>query len=224
MDMRWRATADLDLVLAVDEDVFPAGLEAQPGWTRDPRNEHEWHGPNGVRVDAIPAGPRLLSSGMITWEGGNRMSLTGMRHVFSTSAATNVGDGVVVRVPPLHVLALLKMISYLDRPAQRERDLADLGYIFEEYEGVESERRYAEYVPPQLGFEARPAFLLGRDLAPLLDDRERAAIDKFIALASRQGGDATNARLLRRGPPRWRASDDGDVLEAIIRAFDAGVH
>lgn len=223
LDMRWRRTADLDLVIAVDQAAFPAGLDMQEGWMRRERNEHEWHGPGGVRVDLIPAGPGLLAAGCITWETGHRMSLVGMRHALSAAVSTDVGDGVIIRVPPLHVLALLKMISYTDRPAERERDLADLGYALEEYVDVDDDRRYSEDVPADLEFEARPAFLLGRDLCPLLNATERAAVERFVSLAIGEGGDATNSRLLRLGPPRWRSGDHGERLKAVIRAFKAGL-
>jgi len=200
--MRWRRTSDLDLVIAVEREALPAGLDAQDGWTRDPRNEQEWHGPGGVRVDIIPAGGNLLAVGFLEWESGQRMSLAGMRHALSTSLPTPIGGDVAIPVAPLHTLALLKTIAYLDRPLDRERDLEDLAYILEEYVDVDDERRYSEVVPPELEFEARPAFLLGYDLAPLLDAGERRSVDDFARLALGEADDPTTSRLLRNGPPR----------------------
>ena len=53
--MDWRLTRDLDLVLAVSLENYPAGLEKEPGWSRDPKREHRWIGPGDVYIDVIPA-------------------------------------------------------------------------------------------------------------------------------------------------------------------------
>ncbi len=66
------------------------------------------------------------------------MSLVGMRLVFAHGVA------------PLHVLAVLKMVAYLDRPDVREKDLCDLAHIMHEYTATDSDRRYSAEVPDDL--------------------------------------------------------------------------
>jgi predicted nucleotidyltransferase len=225
LDLRWRQTSDIDLVLAVDLDAFPAGLDQLAGWSRDVTREHQWHGPGGVQVDLLPAGADLLRQGHITWKSGHRMSLVGMRHALAHAVPVSIASDLSVRVAPLRVIALLKMVAYLDRPHDRERDLEDIGQILEDYVPPDDLRRFGDDVPDAIAFECRPAFLLGCDLAPLLDDAERAVTGRFIELLRGVGTDTTRSRIKQRGPDRWRVGDvDADAqLDAVVDAFQAGL-
>ena len=83
VDLQWRQTNDLDFVLSIPLDAYPAGLATLPGWERRRAGEHAWRSPTGVNVDVVPAGPALLSAGSLTWpESGFRMNLVGLRLAF----------------------------------------------------------------------------------------------------------------------------------------------
>lgn len=222
LDMRWRRTGDLDLVLAVEKEDFPAGLNTHADWHRHKEKEHEWYGPESVQVDVLPAGPELLEQGHVTWASGHKMSLVGMRLAFAYAMPLAITPELTIGVAPLHVISLLKIVSYQDRPQDRERDLEDLGYILEEYVPPESERRYDDVVPAEIDFECRPAFLLGYDLAWIMNVSERAVVATFVRRMRGEGLDTTRSRLLRKGPARWRAEGD-DRLDAVIDAFESGL-
>lgn len=225
LDMRWRQTADLDLLLDVDLDVFPAGLEKQVGWTRHPTKDHEWQGPGQVRVDVLPAGIDVLSEGQIIWNSGHRMSLLGARLAMEHAATLTLASDLSVRVAPLHIIALLKVASYLDRPYERVRDLEDLGYILEEYVSADDLRRFTDEVPQDVEYECRPAFLLGFDLGRLLNEQEWAAVRRFIAISRGFGADTTRSRLRQRGPARWRVgnADSEARIDGVLDALETGL-
>src|SRR5438105_11047435 len=127
-----RPTNDLDITLSVSLNSFPGGLDKLSGWRQHPTKEHEWHGPDDVQVDVVPAGEDLIAQGAVTWpRTGHSMSLIGMRLAFATALPLFVAEGLSIPVAKPHVLALLRMVSYLDRPAPRQRDLADLAYGLE---------------------------------------------------------------------------------------------
>ena len=225
LDLSWRQTGDIDLILAVDLDAFPAGLDKLAGWSRHQTREHEWHGPGRVQVDLLPAGAGLLRQGRITWQSGHQMSLLGMRHAMAHAVPVRFASDLSVRVAPLRVIALLKMVAYLERPHERERDLEDIGQILEDYVPADDPRRFGDEVPETIAFECRPAFLLGRDLAPLLDESERAVTGRFIERLRGVGTDTTRSRIKQKGPDRWRVGDvDSDAqLDAVVDAFQAGL-
>jgi predicted nucleotidyltransferase len=218
-----RQTGDLDVSVSVSLDELAAGLPRLEGWKRNAKNEHEWLSPAGVKVDVLPAGPSLMAAGEIVWPGtGARMNLTGMRLALATDNTFEVEAGLSIRVAPVPVIAVLKMISYLDRPADRERDLQDLALILENHVPAGDDRRFApEVLDAGIPFEHASAYLLGHDLSELVNERERRAVDDFLARARDAGHpSATQARMARLGPSSW--NQDPDELLARIDAFMQG--
>jgi predicted nucleotidyltransferase len=214
-----RNTRDLDVSLAVDLDEFPAGLNDLAGWTQTPEREHAWLGPGDVRVDVLPAGPKATAVGYVQWPGGSRMSVVGFRHVFEHTTKTRVSDGVVVDVAQPHVIALLKMVAYLDRPAERGRDLADIAFLLERYVDDDDERRWSdEVLAAGPDFEDVPSYLLGRGLGPLLDSTERAAVLRFLDVVT---DPRTMGRLIRQAPPSWQK--DQATASKRLAAFRSGL-
>jgi predicted nucleotidyltransferase len=165
-DMSWRHTTDVDLVVALTVDVLPA-LASRPGWSRHPKREYEFTSPGGARVDLIPASPDLLRAGRLQWLNGTVMSLVGMDLAFNHAVRHH--DGVLVAPPA--VVAILKMVAFGDRPAERERDLVDIGHLLDAYVKEDDERRWGE-TPEAIEFDLAPAFLLGVDIARLLSHDE----------------------------------------------------
>ena len=219
-----RQTNDLDISVAVSLEDLSNQFRAAGGWTRHPSKEHEWRSPTGIRVDVLPATEELLAAGVVEWpESGTRMSLIGFRLAFEKAVPLEVDAGVFVPVPPAAVIALLKMVAYLDRPHERERDLEDLAFLLEEYTSEDDERRYSpDVIRAGFRFETASAFLLGCDLGDLVWSREREYVEQFI-LRVRDENDqsVTQGRMARLGPPSWHR--DPDELLARIDAFRAGL-
>src|SRR5271167_4113409 len=139
-----RYTADIDLTVALDLDDF-AELEARLsklGWERDKKREHRWRSPRETLIDLLPAGTKLREAKKLIWpESQFSMSLVGFDHVFTEAQAIKVNDSLTVNVAPVPVLALLKIVAFLDRPYERERDLDDLRGILSQY-GEGSDRLF----------------------------------------------------------------------------------
>ena len=109
------------------------------------------------------------------------MSLFGFGHVFERAVEVEVLDGKTVLVTPLDVLFLLKVISYLDRPQAREKDLNDIHGLLRQYKYASDETYSNEVFDAGLSdFEFVPAFLLGKDLATFCDLEERSVLQNFI--------------------------------------------
>jgi predicted nucleotidyltransferase len=214
-----RNTRDLDISLAVDLDEFPAGLGDLAGWKQTPEREHAWLGPGDVRVDVLPAGPKVTAVGYVQWPSGSRMNMVGFRHVFEHTTEIEVSDGGVVRVAQPHVIALLKTIAYLDRPAERGRDLADIAFLLEHYVDDDDGRRWSdEVLTAGPDFEDVPSYLLGRDLGALLSSTERAVVLTFLDTVT---DPQTIGRMVRQAPPSWHRHED--TPSKRIAAFRRGL-
>ena len=223
MPMPWRTTEDLDLTVAANMDDATTALSALPGWTPDPRQEQRWRTPSGIAVDIVPASREALARGHIDWpKSGLRMSLLGMRLAFQHAVALRVATDLEVRVAPVHVICVLKMIAYSDRPEARTKDLGDLAHLMHRYVGDESVRRYSPEVPQDLPeFDEVSPFLLGRDVGAIVDPDERRRISAFVSTAEDEGkGPALLARMSNQGPAALR---DPDAVLLRLHAFRRGM-
>lgn len=227
--MRWhlgdrsRATHDIDLILGVSLDHYPAGLELASGWSRHPKREHTWIAPGDVYVDIVPAGADDDALNVLTWpESGFQMSLAGLRLALDQAVPIEAAPGLSIRVAPLEVIALLKMVSFLDRPYERDRDLEDIALILDEYIGAVDDRRYGdEILDLVLRYEEISPFLLGRKLAAIVNQREGEVVGRFFDLVGGVGDStATQARMLAAAPASWHR--DPEELLIRIAAFERG--
>jgi predicted nucleotidyltransferase len=217
MDLEWRQTNDLDFVVAVALDDYPAGLAALPGWQRRREGEHAWLSPAGVKVDVIPAGPGLLEAGSLAWpESGFRMNLVGLRLAFDHHVRVAIDGHHSVLVATTPAIVVLKMVAYLDRP-DREDDLTDIAQVVERYLGPVDDRRWALPVD----FDNASAFAIGVDVGVLLSEQEREVVTKFLRRAKDEN-DRTHALLIRNGPWVWR--EHPEVLFDRLAAFEKGMH
>src|SRR5690606_1736289 len=127
-----RKTADVDLAV-VAELAHIASLVAPLGWTRDPRIEIRWHGPDGIRADILPATSELIASGEIPMDRGDRaMSVVGFDLAIEHGVPIELTPtGETIHVASLAAIVVLKMVAWLDRPAERTKDLGDLALVLE---------------------------------------------------------------------------------------------
>ena len=77
-------------------------------------------------------------------------------------------------------------------------------------------------IATDLNYEETCSFILGRELAEMVNEPERLAIESFISTARDESdGGRTQALMLQSGPPSWR-SNPGELLlklEALERGL-----
>lgn len=216
-----RHTEDVDVAVAIDLEEFErlAKTLAEIGWRQELRREHRWITPEGARVDLLPAGDQLRSAGRIEWpRSGMVMELVGFDHVFSRSVPREAAPGIVLRVIPVPVLALLKIAAFVESPYTRAKDVQDIYAILDRYE-LDGDRRFSlEVYDAGVDYEHAGAWLLGQDLAALSTPGEARLVAKFV---NKVGDEATPeamilARALSPFDDRWEA------CRAMIAALAAG--
>ena len=179
-----RFTEDIDVVIALDLDAFSEfarRLEAAE-WERKPARENRWRSRRGSYFDILPAGPQLRLDKQIVWpESEFVMNLIGFDHVFSEAQIHQIVPDFSIKAVPPHVLALTKIISFMDDPQRRAKDLGDIQSLLARYE-EESDRIFDDLVfeaaLPDIGLAN--AFLLGLDLAKLCTAEERNIVNTFL--------------------------------------------
>ena len=179
-----RFTEDIDATIALDLDKFlefTRTLE-ESGWKRDPIQEQRWRSRRRSVFDILPAGPELRRAKEIIWPKSQfAMRLVGFDHVFEKAISHRVAPDFSVKAIPPVVLALTKIISFMDSPYRRPKDLTDIRSILDRYE-EDSDRIFEDEV-----FAARlsdislaNAFLLGLDLAQICSAEEFAIVQQFV--------------------------------------------
>jgi len=213
-----RHTGDVDVAVALDLDDFvhmQRSLKARD-WTQRPQREHRWYGPRGGIVDIMPAGPKIRAQGHVVWpESQMQMSVVGFEHVFNKAEEREIAPGLRMKVIPVPVLTLLKIVSYLDRPTERERDIRDVGELFKRYEVDNDDRRFSEeIIESEISFDSAGAFLLGFDLGRICSDAEQRVVRAFVD--ELRDETSRGYAFLRRA--RVGFFDDNDFREHDLRA------
>jgi predicted nucleotidyltransferase len=215
LPMTWRKTADLDLVITISVSDLDMTLSKLVGWKRHPKREQSWEAPNRVHIDIVPAPPDALEKLRFVWpETGNIMSLEGVRLALASAQAMLAPD-VSIAIASVPVIILLKMAAYLDRPYEREKDLRDLAHTLNEYPPTGDDRFFTDDIFSR-GFDEVRArgFILGGELRAIVNERERAVVDRFLATAVDGPGWSAAAASV------WRF--DEDHLARQIDAFRDG--
>jgi len=222
LDFRWRMTLDLDLSVASGLDAYAGDLE-RLGWRRERGAPQRWIVPDGSIVDVLPGGPSLISEGGFTWpDGSARLTLAGFRLAFADAVLVELVPGSGVRVASLRSLLVLKISAYLDRPWERDNDLADIAHILYDFLGSDADERFSdEVVDLGMNFEDVSPFVLGKQLGGLVDEQERGLVQRFLS-ATEDPGDplATLPRMARRAPAAWK---DPNRLRLRLIAFRHGL-
>jgi len=190
-----RFTNDIDLVIALDLENFAefTGALRLKGWLQEERREHRWKAPSGSIIDIVPAGPALRAAREMVWpESEFAMSLVGFDHVFTRAVEIDLGANVRFGVAPPPVVALLKIVAYMDDPQRRRKDLQDLGILFRTYE-EKSDRIFSDEVfAAQLeDIGDAGAFLLGVDIGTFAKHEDVAIVHKFLDSVQLSPGERT---------------------------------
>jgi predicted nucleotidyltransferase len=214
IEMQWRKTSDVDLVVAIERDDFPGALVDREGWRQTANKEHEFTSPRGAKIDILPAGEALIAAGRITWQSGKVMSLAGMDLAFAHGSPQVTIDGGSVLVAPPPVVVILKMAAFCDGPDRRERDLEDIAHLLQSYE-ADNDERWWSLVLNVSNDDFPSAYLLGLDVGRIVEtDVHREIIARFLDTVGDPEGHR-HWRMVRCGPRIWESE-----VEPLARRLD----
>jgi len=109
------------------------------------------------------------------------MRVVGYEHVFRDAVRRELASGLEVKIVLPSVLALLKLISYLDSPHTRQKDLPDLVTLMIRDE-EDGDRRFSGAVlDASVLYDEARAYLLGHDLRALCaTEDEVEVVERFL--------------------------------------------
>ena len=127
-------------------------------------------------VDIVPFGGVAEEDDLVEWppDGSIKMSVTGFRECFQHAVQVKISDKpkLSVSVVSLAGLVILKLVSWDDNSARRQKDASDLVFIVRNYLDAGNLERLFEEAPDifdssDYDYEAGSARLLGRDISKI---------------------------------------------------------
>lgn len=226
-----RATKDVDIGVAVSdwssyEQLRKAFL--QSGNFIETRIEQRliWTNAEGrIILDIVPYGAIESPKGQVAFPPDGAFVMT--THGFSEAERHTIeviltGD-LTVSVVSLAGLGLLKLVSWVDRPFERERDAQDLWFVMKNYlDAGNEERLFAEnsrHLDLLLDFdvELTGARLFGRDVAELLNEDTRQILQKALSEEDINAGIYRLTAIASRFT--YRLEPDDEHIITVWRVF-----
>ncbi len=219
-----RATADIDLAMIVEPADFE-GLLTPLGWRRNPRILQRWYTADDVVADILPATDSLIALGELRFDNDSKaMSLVGFDLAVVHAIAVELpGSNTTIEVASLPALVVLKMVSWLDRPLERVKDLADIAHVLDHALPDDDERRWDPNLPligAGLDHDEQAAYFVGWQVGAIMQPRHRERVEAFFECVSDRDSVAF-AQMVRA--PRFGRDEAEEKLLRQLRAFRQGL-
>ena len=226
-----RETRDVDAVAEVNswEDFTRVRRRLEQEGFRQGRVAHELWLDDEVRIDLIPFGPNLIEDDKLSWPYGDSvMTACGFEEALECAREREVAPDLRLPVVSIPGLILTKVVAYMDRPAERARDLIDMLYCFERYEQAAGESRRFDHAGTEvegktLTYEEAGAFLLGIEVAALAKPKSLDIVRRFLGMFQNEF-----ARPITQTISEEKRLVDSDerrrLIYRLFRVFGAGLN
>jgi predicted nucleotidyltransferase len=174
-----RATLDIDIAVFIENwEQFYHLKDELIGIKhfKPTRDIHRLLFQKRLPVDIVPFGGVAEKGDLVEWppDGSIKMSVTGFRECFQHAIQVIISDKpkLSVSVVSLAGLAIVKLVSWDDNSARRQKDASDLVFIIRNYLDAGNLERLFEEAPDivdssDYDYEAGSARLLGRDISKI---------------------------------------------------------
>lgn len=197
------------------------------GWRRDSKQTQRFYSAGRQMVDIVPCGG-VAEDDAIHWppEQSHRMDVRGLEIALREVIEVNAGSDLTIRVAPLPVLALLKLVSWNGRDDGKGKDAEDLVSILNAYsETNEAEELIDQEVHVELyeledTEQLRGARLMGRQVRRVADVSALELVHEALETELDPEG---QLHLALYGGRALRGDDADERALDLLRAFKRGV-
>lgn len=181
-DMKpFRATLDVDAAIAVqrwEEYQHVISLLLSDFGLEQGTEPHRVSG-KGITLDIVPFGGIADDDTTIEWpQTEKKMSVVGFAAVFEAAVEVTIDDEPPIPTASLPGLAILKLISWDEKPWERQRDALDIYTIMAAYHEVIGDDLYelhSDLFDENFDLQYASARIYGRDVAAILTSRDLQA-------------------------------------------------
>jgi len=182
-----------------------------------------------VRIDLIPFGPNLIEDDKLSWPYGDSvMTACGFEEALECAREQEVAPDLRLPVVSIPGLILTKVVAYMDRPAERARDIIDMIYCFERYEQAAGESRRFDHAGTEVEgktvtYEEAGAFLLGIEVATLAKPMSLDIVRHFLGVIQNEFA-IPISQILSEEKRLVDSDERRSVLFRLFRVFAAGLN
>ena len=156
------------------------------------------------------------------------MTVCGFEEALECARDQEIAPDLMLPIVSIPGLILTKIVAYMDRSAERARDLIDILYCFEQYEQTAGESRRFVYAGTQveggaITYEEAGAFLLGIEVATLAKPSSRDIVRRFLDGIPDEFAPAVS-QILSEEKRLVDSDDRRRVLYRLFKVFGAGIH
>lgn len=216
-----RTTADVDCAVATPSQPISERL-ATAGWEPHQSKVHTWRR-GRASVDVLQTTEDDLYMGCVSLCDGVQMSVVGLDLAYRECDRLPLRQGIDIAVPRLPILVLLKMVSWIDRPYDRQRDLGDILAMLEDGLAEDESCRFDSTHPvggAGLDFDGQAPFFVGWQLGQLVETAHLALAKRFLDMM--RGDESVGFAMLLRATS---LGDEARVrrVRAALDAFERGL-
>lgn len=168
-----RATTDVDVAVCLKD--WPSYEKLKQSFLNQKGAHAEEHTSHRIffynrPIDLIPYGV-IAKENIISWPPRYEMQIdtTGFSEAFSNIQKLNIDGETIVNFVSIPGLVVLKLVSWMDNPSGRGKDIYDLAFVMKNYDKINPEAKLFEKNDDLLrdeGFDFEQAWcqILGRDI------------------------------------------------------------
>ena len=180
-------TNDADAVVSVPDlaafEAVKKGLAASGFF--EARTPHRLSYREGGLVDILPYSHELAPDGLLRLPPARVINTAGFDRVVEAALEVTLDSGVVVPVTPLPLYALLKLVAYTDRKA--EKDLDSVEHVLRHYAHDDDRRWGLEHEGELVEYDYGSAYLLGTDGMKFIDPDLIKTLEPLLVSLSEGG-------------------------------------
>ena len=155
-------------------------------------------------VDIVPFGEIRKNSDKIFWPPDESIALTvlGFEEVQKSTEKVVIDDSLSIEVASLDGIFILKLISWVDRYLENNKDADDLAFIINNYLNINEKRAIEEYydeiyLSENFNSNIAGAKLLGIDIAKILSDNQEVK-QKIVDILETEISKAEESKLINQ--------------------------
>jgi len=213
----WRQYRELIETLLMDEHFTKTNIEHR---FRSPP-------PHEILIDILPFGAIEGPNHIIIWPQNNReMNMVGFTEVFQTAIDVKISSDplIIIKMVSLAGLAILKLLSWNDKPLERDRDAKDFRLIMYKYLYAKPVEYVFDVYPETASigdYDMISAQVLGKDIKRIISPSLSTIFSEILIRESDVKGSLRFVQQMQETGIEWDEAITKDI--SMLQAVRKGI-